>query len=263
MIKNFFLFFLFFACIAFKSSDYTLIKTINYQASYITTDNLGNLYTLSGNELKKYDSNGNLLKTFSDKTHGNISFVDVSNPLKILLYYHDFRLILFLDNMLSICGDALSIDNMNIIQGTLVCNSYENGLWIYDQQDFQLIRFDKNRKMSNQSGNIAQLTGVEIKPVYMFESGNMVYLNDTANGIFVFDKYGTYSKTLPFKNINNFQIINDNIIYMSGTKLIKYNLKTLEQTTINLPKDNASLALIEKDRLFISDAFSVYIYSVK
>ena len=263
MIKRFLMLFLFFVCIAFKSSDYTLLKTINNQVSFITTDNLENLYTLSGNELRKYDANGNILKTFSDKTHGNISFIDVSNPLKILLYYHDFRLILFLDNMLSLCGAPLLLDNMNITQATLACNSYENGFWIYDQQDFQLLRFDKNRKISNQSGNIAQLVDIEIKPVYLSETGNMVYLNDTVNGIFVFDKYGTYSKTIPFKGINNFKIVDDNIIYTSGEQLIKYNFKTLEQVSINLPKKNALFAIIEKDRLFISDTSAVYIYSVK
>jgi hypothetical protein len=60
---------------AFRSNDYVLLNTIKAQVSFMTTDNLGNLYLLVNNELRKYDSKGNLLKTFSDKSHGNFFLI--------------------------------------------------------------------------------------------------------------------------------------------------------------------------------------------
>ncbi len=260
--KLFFILFLF-ICGAFRTSDYTPVKTISSSASFITTDNLGNLYMIVNNELRKYDSDGNLLKTFSDKSHGSLASIDVSDPLKILLFYHDFRQVVFLDNMLSIKNDALLIDDLEILQPLLVCSSYDNGFWIYDQQDFQLIRFDKNLQKSYESGNISQLTGIEIKPNFLAETRGNVYLNDPENGIIIFDKYGTYAKTLPIKNLSSFQIIDDNILYSTDTSLIRYNFKTFEQQSMSLPVKNIINARYEKGRLYIQDSNSVKIYSEK
>jgi len=260
MKKSFFILFLF-ACFAFQTNDYTLVKTISSSASFITTDNLGNLYMIVNNELGMYDSNGNLLKTFSDKTHGSIDFVDVSNPLQILLFYRDFRQVVFLDNMLSKKSDALLLDGLQILQPQLACSSYENGFWIYDQQDFQLIRFDINLQRSNQSGNIAQLAGIEIKPNFLTEIGGNIYMNDPENGILIFDKYGTFAKILPIKNLTSFQVIENNIIFSTGISLVKYNIKTFEQQYMTLPEKNVKCAKIEKEKLFVQDSTSVKIYT--
>jgi hypothetical protein len=229
----------------------------------MTTDNLGNVYVVANNELKKYDPDGNFLKSFSDKAHGNIAFADVSDPLKIMIYYKDFRQILFLDNFLSAKGDAVLLDNLNLLQPSLACNSYDNGFWVFDQQDFQLIRYDKNLNVSNQSGNIVQLTGIDIKPNYLLEISDKVYMNDPASGVLVFDKFGTYAKMLPIKNLTSFQVIDDNIIYSTESQLIKYNFKTFEQQSMALPTKNSVNSRFEKDRIFVEDSTSVKIYSVK
>jgi hypothetical protein len=248
---------------AFRTSDYILLNTITAQVSFMTSDNLGNLYLVVNNELKKYDNNGNLLKTYSDKTHGNIAFADVTDPLKILIHFKDFHQILFLDNTLSVKSDPILLDNLELQQPSLVCSSYDNGFWVYDQQNFELLRFDKNLKVSNRSGNIAQLTGIEIKPVFLAETGGMAYMSDIENGIFLFDKYGTYSKKLPFKNITSFQVVNENIIYSTRSQLIRYNIKTFDQQALDLPAKNVFNLRYEKDRLFLQDSTTVKIYSVK
>jgi hypothetical protein len=260
MKKYLVLFFIFFAT-AFRSGDYKLLNTVVGPASFMTSDNLGNLYLIVNNELRKYDENGTLLKTFSDKSRGMLSFADVSDPLKILLYYHDFRQLLFLDNMLSVKGDALLLDDLGILQPMLACTSYDNGFWVYDQQDFQLLRFDKNLNASNQSGNIVQLTGLKIKPNFLTEVSDKVYMNDPEHGILVFDKYGTYARTLPIKNLSSFQVREESILYSDSSKMIRYNLKTFEQQSMQLPQKNAAGVRIEKERLYIKDSTSVKIYS--
>jgi len=245
---------------SFYSDDYVLLKTIPSSASYITTDNLENLYVVENNELKKYDNNGNLLKTFSNKIYRNIDFVDVSNPLQILLFDKDFHQIIFLDNMLSPISDAIILDDLEIGQPILACTSYDNGFWVYNHQDFQLIRFDKNRKISNQSGNIYQYSGVPLNPNFIMESGNLVFLNNPDTGIFVFDKYAAFSKIIPLKNLTSFQIINQNLIFSNNNQLIKFDLKTYEQQIIEIPLKNALIGRFEKNRLFIQDSLSINIY---
>ncbi|MEL6988264.1 MAG: hypothetical protein AAGK97_10580, partial [Bacteroidota bacterium] len=65
-------------------------------------DKLNQLYiNTRQNELLKYGNVNNLEFRYSDYDLGDIEIIDVSNPLKILLYYADFQTIVFLDNNLS------------------------------------------------------------------------------------------------------------------------------------------------------------------
>ncbi len=255
---------IFILCSAFiMTNDYVLVNTVSGSASFMTSDNLGNLYLVVNDELRKYDSDGKLLKTYSDKSLGSLAFVDANDPLTILLHYKDLRQLVFLDNMLSIKGSPITLDNLGVLQPTLVCNSYDNGFWIYDQQEFQLERFNKDLTISNQSGNIVQLTGINIKPNFLVETGGKVYLNDPDNGILVFDKFGTYSKILPFKNIASFQVLEEDLIYFKGSQLSQYNMKTFEEKSMDLPAKKILCARYEKNRLFLQDSVSVKIYSGK
>src|SRR5206468_842074 len=85
---------------SFTTNDYNLIKSIPLHASFFTTDNLGNAYVVENNELKKYDPSGKLLSNYSEKNLGTLKFVDVGNPLKIILFYPDFQQINILDSKL-------------------------------------------------------------------------------------------------------------------------------------------------------------------
>lgn len=247
---------------AFRTNDFVMLSFIPGSFSQMTTDNLGNVYTVSGCELKKFSPEGTLLKSFSDKSHGDIAFADASDPLKLLLFYHDFRQIIFLDNTLSLNGNIIDLDKLELLQPMLACTSYDNGFWVYEQQDFQLIRFDKNLQRTNSSGNVAQLSGIEIKPNYLVETNNMVYLNDPENGIFIFDKYGTFSKIVPFKNLTSFQIIGDNLIYSIGSQLIEYNFKTFTQKASTLPIDHVLDCDYSNEKIFVRDSTGVSVYSV-
>ncbi|HQI44707.1 MAG TPA: hypothetical protein PLC59_01325 [Bacteroidales bacterium] len=245
---------------SFCSDNYSIIKTIPSDASFITTDNLGNLYLVQNNEVLKYDNNGSLLKTYSNKISRNINFMDVTNPLQILLFDKDFRQIIFLDNMLSPINDPIVLDDIEMIQPLLVCTSYENGFWVYDHQNFQIIRFDKNRKKTNQSGNIYQDSGIHLNPNFMMESGNRVFVNNPDTGIFVFDKYGTYDKLIPLKNLSSFQIMNQEIIFFKNNHLVKFNIKSFEEQIMEMPFNNAIMGRFEKNRLFLQDSVSINIY---
>src|SRR5687768_16101925 len=55
-------------------------------------DILDNIYLLTnGYQLKKLNANGDSMAVFNDvKRFGNPSYIDVSNPLKVLVYYKNF-----------------------------------------------------------------------------------------------------------------------------------------------------------------------------
>ena len=246
----------------FLDSKFTLVKSIPTTSSFITTDNLGNSYLLDGNILNKYDADGNFLKNYSDKNSGNISFVDASSSLKVLVFNRSFQQIVFIDNMFFPTGNPISLSDLGYDQVSLACSSHNNGFWIYNLQNFELIRFDQNLQVVQQTGNIMQLTGTEINPDFITEQNNRVFLNDSTKGILVFDIYGTYNKTIPLKGLHRFQISNDEILYLKDGKLKSYNMKTLEEGELSLPSAEVLDARTEKEKLYLLKQKSLDIYSV-
>jgi len=246
----------------FQNSKFKLIKSIPANSSVITTDHLGNSYLVNGNVLKKYDSDGNFLKNFSSKFMGDVTFSDASNPLKILLFYKSFQQIILLDNMLAPSGNPISLRALGYNQVLLACTSNNNGFWIYDQQSFELIRFDHVMQKFLQTGNIAQLSGSEINPNFITEQNDKVFLNNPETGILVFDIYGTYNKTIPLKKLHCFQVDNERIVYFEDGKLKSYNMKTLKESETALPATEILDVRIEKEKLYLLKQKSLDIYSV-
>jgi len=246
-----------------QESNFVLVKSIPANSTYITTDNLGNLYLLNSDLLEKYDSQGNFQKNFSNKNWGSISSIDANNALKILLFYKSFQQILLLDNTLSPSGNSISLEALGYNQTALVCSSNDNGFWIFSQQNSELVRFDKNLQKTQQTGNIAQLTGMEINPNFLMEQYNKIFLNDSSKGVLVFDIYGTYHKTIPLKGLRHFQIFNDLLIYFKEEKLKSYNMKTLEEREISLPETSILDARSEKEKLYLLKQKRLDIYHVK
>lgn len=252
-----------FISVAF-TSDFTLVKSIPTQANFITTDNLGNCYVIKEDVLEKYDKDGNFLRNFSNKSLGKISSADVSNPMKILVFYKDFSKIIFLDNTLSQNGNIISLEELGFPQSHLVCSSHNNGVWIYTPQNFELIRLDEDLKKQEQTGNINQIipAGEKLNPNFLIENNNKVYLNNSESGIFIFDVYGTFYKNVPIKNLESFQTVSDNIVF-STTRFIKnFNTKTLVEDSVALPAVAIS-ARVEKSNLYLQTEKSVAIYSAK
>ncbi|HSH65794.1 MAG TPA: hypothetical protein VLB84_08355, partial [Bacteroidia bacterium] len=124
--------FTFMRLVAQDTSRFELITTIQTNADFFTTDNQSNIYTVKANVLTKFDKTGKLLYKYSNKNFGDITFVDASNMLKILIFYRNYLLAVFLDNTLSMNGEPISFDKLGFLQTQLICASHNNGMWIYD-----------------------------------------------------------------------------------------------------------------------------------
>lgn len=226
----------------------------------IVTDNLSNVYLIDRDKFTKYDVKLNFMKEFSNKNFGAITSADVTNPLRILLYYRDFGRVVFLDNTLSQNGEPIALEKLGYPLAILAATSYDNGIWIYDQPTFELIRFDQNLQITSRTGNLSQILGIELRPDFLLEKDNQVFLKHLT-GIMVFDVFGTYIKTIPIENISSFQVADDNIIYFSDGQLHTWNIKTAEESTYEEPVTDVGLGMrIERDAIFVHDTSGVQVY---
>lgn len=200
----------------------------SHKIEHVEVDNFGNIYVISQHEISKYNANGIFQKQFSTKRYGKIESVDVMNPLKILAYYKDFQQIVFLDNQLTPSSTPISLENLGYEQASLACASANNSFWVFDNQNNELLKFDNELKTLVKTGNLKRLLDIDIKPNFMQEHNNYLFLNCPNEGILVFDTYGTYSKTIPLKMLKEFTIINGHVFYFENHTLKEYQSQTFE-----------------------------------
>ena len=207
-------------------------KTIVFkqQNSHVCIDDFGNTYVITKSEILKYNVTGELIKSFSTKRYGSIDFVDVTNPLKILVYYKDFQQIIFLDNQLTASSNMISLETIGLEQTSLVCTSANNSFWLYNKQNNSLLRYSEKSQQLVKIDNLKRVLDIDIKPNFMKEKSNYLYLNCPNEGILVFDIYGSFLKTIPIKNITEFDIQNSNVFYFKNKTLNEYSSQTFNTT---------------------------------
>lgn len=245
-----------------KPASYRLVAKIPLENGTYTTDNLQNVYVYAGSELKKYNPSGTLLYTHDDKSYGDITSVNAYDPMKVMLFYKDFPVIVFLDNTLSQNGNVINPSDLGYPLTSLACESHDNGLWLYDGQNLQLVRFDVNLTQLQTTGNLNQLLNLRLNPISLSEYNNYVYLNDTIEGILMFDTFGTYYKTLPFKGIRHYQVRGDDLFYMQNRKIHAFHMKTITEDIIAQPDSMATQCRIEKNLLFEKYLDTVRVYNI-
>lgn len=260
-MKNIFYFFFLISFNAFSQSNFKLVSEIETETNFFTTDNQSNIYIVKKYELLKYNKSGKLLYKYSNKNFGDITYVDASNMMRVLIFYKDFAQVVFLDNTLSLHGEPISFDKIGFQQVNLVGSSFNNGMWIYDQQKFALVQLNTDYVTAQQTENINNLLNIELQPISLLERDNRLYLNNPETGILTFDIYGTYYKTLPIKNVKEFQVIGDWVYYLHKGQIKAYNMKTTEETDFAMPEGDFIDFRLEVDALILRTSKGLSIYS--
>lgn len=236
-------------CLSFTDDTYKTLFTIRVKADFFTTDNFGNSYFVKGDEIRKYNPSGDLLKIYSNKNLGRITSIDASNPLRLLVFYRDQSSIVILDDLLSQNADPINLMDLSLEQSDVVCNSFNNGMWFFNRQNANLIRLNDNLQTAVNTGNLNRLLGTELKPNFILEYDGYVYLNNPAEGILVFDIYGTYSKTINIKGLQHFQVKEQSLIYYDNDSLKSYQLKQL--TTAEIPFAGPKDVRLDKENYYL------------
>ncbi len=257
-----FIFALAITLIAATNDNYKYINAVSFeQEVQMTTDRLGNAYVLVENQLLQFDPFGKPKANFSESSLGDIRSIDASNPMKILLFYSDFAKIIILDTRLAY-QSGIDLRSIQINQPLAACTSEENGYWVYDRQDDLLKKLDMNLQVIYSSGSLTQIMGYQVQPGIMIERSGFIYMNNPATGILVFDRYGEYYKTIPYKGLTTFQVIGREILITVNNKLIRVDTRTAEEKEVLLP-DNESIisGRIEQHQLYLLTTDSLKFYS--
>jgi len=218
-------------------TTFRLIKTMKGDIVDFTVDNLDNVYILtSRNQIKKFNANGDSVAIYNDvKKFGQATLVDVSNPLKILLYYKDFATVVMLDRFLN-AVNSIDLRKQNIFQAKAIGQSYDNKIWVYDEIENKLKKVDEDGKLLQETPDFRLLLGTAPSPIKIFDENRYVYVYDSIFGVYVFDYYGALKNNIMIDHWQNFKVAGK---YMYGSRsdsLFRYSLSTFQADKWKMPE---------------------------
>lgn len=245
-----------------QTSDFQRTTIESVQGDYVSVDPNGNAYVVSGSTLYKVDSAGQLLYSFTNSLFGKISSIDVDNPLKIMLFYYDEALILFLDEKLVPISEPLDLFAHDFKNIKLVTYSTDNTIWFYDAVSQDLI--NANFQLKELSRNHLALKSFNPTQFFSLQEKQLV-MNNPSTGVAFFDAFGTYLKTLPFTNqevnvdashifyVKSQQKNEAMAIYADALQLCIYDYVKMDQQQVDMPLDMLGVPAIHRNRLYFMD----------
>ena len=213
------------------------VKTLRGDIVGFTVDNLDNIYLLSStNQVKKLNAHGDSVAVFNDvKNYGQATLIDVSNPLKVLLYYRDFGTIVVLDRLLNV-RNTIDLRKHNILQVQAIGQSYDNKIWLYDEVESKLKKIDEDGTLLLETPDFRMLFDRAPVPQKVFDQDLYVYLYDSTQAIFVFDYYGTLKNKILIQRWKNLRLSGKYIFGSSATSLFRYDITTFRYDEWPIPK---------------------------
>ena len=230
-----------------------------------SVDALGNLYILSKNDqLKKVDVKGDSVAVFNAvKRYGQLYSIDVTNPLKILLYYKDFGTVLTLDRFLSV-RNTLDLRRQSIFQVKAVGLAYDNNIWVFDEQDGRLKRLAEDGKLILATNDLRLIFDTLPSPDFITDQDGLVYLYDTNRGVYLFDYYGALKSRIPFTGWRDFMVAAKTIYGRKENEMLKYEPGSLNLKHVRIPTQfqSATRIRITQQKLYVLDNGVLSVYSV-
>lgn len=236
--------------------SFLLEQTLAVTARYATADNLGNTLIISTtNAVEKYAPDGRLLTRYTNNRLGTPGFLDASNPLKVLVWYPDFRTIVFLDRSGTALGE-LDLIAAGFPEVRVVAAARDGNLWLYDEAAFQVRKTSPEGEVLFESQNLSLLTSVRLNIKCLVDDGDQLYGSNTNEGLFILDAYAQSYRNLLIKGIGDFQFSNDKLLYINDFILHIEDLKSFASKKIPIPpaaKQEGNRAWLGPGRLFIQD----------
>jgi len=236
------------------NDSFSLLLTLPLQVRFATADNLGNIYVITAqNALEKYAPDGRLLTRYSNNRLGTAAWLDVSNPMKVLAWYADFRTVVFLDRSLTLLGEV-NLIRAGYPEVRVVAAAADGNLWLYDEVAFQLKKTTPEGKPLFESQALNMLQPERVAVAAIRDDGAQVLAADPALGVFCFDVYGQFQRTLSWVGISSFVLVQNRLEYLADGVLHVEHLPAFAPRNILLPdsaKFSGAEVWLAAQRLFI------------
>ncbi len=253
-----------FACFSgILFSDYQYVCSVDVEGDLHRSDPIGNVYIVKENNLIKFDASHRKSADYTNIFLGSIFSIDVSDPLRVLLYYKDHNQIVWLDNYLNEIRSPVFLDELGVDQAELVCSSSQGGFWLLNGLNRQIQYFDARLQPVHESMSLNELTGPDVNPSFIIEKNSQLYLNVPGTGILIFDRFGNYSKTLALNTPASFQVTDRMLFYFKDGQLYGYDMQNAENITLDFPVSEEIIqAELQPDYLYLFTKTGYEVYKI-
>ena len=226
----------FLSATAQDDTSFRFVRKITGDIVGFTVDNLDNIYILnSRNQVKKLNANGDSVAVYNNiRKYGQATLLDVSNPLKVLLYYKDFTTVAMLDRFLNVVN-TVDLRKQNILQAKAIAQSYDNKIWVYDEIENKLKKVDEEGKLLQETPDFRLMLDVAAQPIKIFDENKYVYLYDSTYGVYVFDYYGALRNNILIKGWQNLKVIGKYIYGSKADTLYRYDISDFQYDEWGMP----------------------------
>jgi hypothetical protein len=228
---------------------------------FVGFDSYKNIFFVKDMALYKQGPEGNF--SFNDFQLGNISSVDIINPLKIAVYYKDVNSLVFLDNRLSEI-ERFSIENsQEFINVSAATNAGNNRLWIFnvDSQQLELYDYRSQRKTIVSQPFPGKLLSQRSNFNYCFTL--------TENKLRTFNIYGSLISEIDIEGFTKIVQQNENIIALKENDLFYLSpltdesvIKQMNGLNFNSTEITIKDLQLTQDLLYIYDGNSLYTFTI-
>ncbi len=244
----------------------SLIVKLDVSSSYLTSDNLFNVYFINEKlEIIQYNYQDSTQRSYSNKQLGRPTLIDASNALKILVFYGDYNTVVLLDNKLSELAIIKLSNNFNKTnyQPVAICKESESDfIWMYDDLSRKLIQFDETGTVITQSEPFDQLFDFAVLNPKLFSVNNTIYLFSASAGLMVFDNYANYMKSSTQYATAPDQITEDFYLFTSLNVIELFNIKSTSTSFFITPVQDCLQANIVGDKLLLRTQNFISIYKM-
>jgi len=213
------------------------VKSLSFEGmdsiTNLASDGKGNYFISDDkNSLYKFADSKNI-SNVNTKVFGSINKIDCSNPFEIYSYHMDQNIVVYYDNMLNIRGET-RLNDVGFSNISAMARSYDNGLWIFNMENFQLQKINKAGEILAESYNLLTLLRHELNIIDIKEFDNKVYLLDSEKGVLQFDLFGTHITTFYLDNVEQIEMVENGFIYVADGKISNYNFISRDIISLNM-----------------------------
>ena len=259
------LFFFFFISLNISFSQKTistqLIDSISLNAdTFIGVDDFENYYYIKGNTF--YKKTTRQTYSYTNTQLGNITSVNITNPLKILLLYRDFNTIVILDNRLNELTDIINFSRESYTKNvTFASISSNNNLWLYSLDDTILSLWNYETKQTIFDSQPLNFYNLNFEATALISDYENCWIS-SQKGIIQFNEFGSYLQTVSLIDSSYLKPYGNGFTYLKNKKLFTYENDI--STEIEFVNNNhlSTNYFVNKNSLYFFTSDKLFKYSI-
>ncbi|HBK70921.1 MAG TPA: hypothetical protein DDZ39_04565 [Flavobacteriaceae bacterium] len=234
-------------------------KTALKADRFLGVDDFGNLYYIKNNTLTKKTNQKTY--NYTNTQLGEISSVDIKNPLKIILFYKNFNTVLIVDNNLNELSRPINFNNSSFSKNIhLVNGSSNNNLWIYSLDDNTMQLYNYQNHKIQFTTQVLSFYQADFKVINLLCTYKDCWVIGE-NNILHFNEYGTFIEKTELIGFSELAFFKNTFIFLKDTHLYLYN--DMASVPIHI-KDKISIQsfYVNKNDMYIFDGTTIHVYKI-